>query len=316
MKGLLAAAAAGRSPMARGDGQEHGVADDAAHRHGEEGAPGRVAARVDGLLGDVRAGVVAGERPLRLQQADEEGVDVGPVLAGEASEQEGGVVLRRQHRQRAHQQRHAGEVVPGREPVEDADRAHADVVQRAMADEDHRVDAERRAASLGQPEHDHQELGQAVVDAGGDRELADGVQPGGDPPVAATAEDRRPVVEGAGGGIRGGELGEAGGDGEGHHGHQRPARGHHQRSPEAQAVAVERHRAGEHADDGEGEGEAREPAHVAEELLHVAEARQLRGVAILLARARVLAHRSAPLTPQSPSALTTRRFFRWPSNSA
>ena len=55
-----------------------------------------------------------------------------------------------------------------------------------------------------------------------------------------------------------------------------------ERAAEAQAVAVERHRAGEDGDDGEREGEVGEAAHVAQELLGVAEAGEIGGVAVEL----------------------------------
>ena len=48
------------------------VADDRRHGDGEKHAPGAVEPRHDGLLGDVRRGVVAGVGPLRLQQAEHE----------------------------------------------------------------------------------------------------------------------------------------------------------------------------------------------------------------------------------------------------
>src|SRR5439155_1763592 len=105
------------------------------------------------------------------------------------------------------------------------------------------------------------------IDARGDGELPDGVEPGGEEARAPAAEDRRPVIERARGGIGRGQLGETESDGQSEQRHQRPAEGHLQGAAVVQAVAVERDRAGEHGDDGEAEREIREPAHLAQELL-------------------------------------------------
>src|SRR5439155_19501273 len=148
--------------------------------------------------------------------------------------------------------------------------------------EDHGVYKEDHLVSTGDREQVHHERGQPVVDRRGDGELPDGVEPRGGEAPAGPAVDRGPVVERARGGEAGGELRQAGGDREGAERHQRPAHAHHQRTAAAQAVAVEGDAAGEDADHREREREVGEAAHVAEQLLRVAQPPELRRVRLPL----------------------------------
>src|SRR5262249_29262579 len=112
------------------------------------------------------------------------------------------------------------------------------------------------------------------------------VEPRGPPRPAAPAEAERPVVEAAGGRIRGRELGHARGHREREDGDERPAHRVHDRARELQPVAVEEDRAREDGDDREGDREVGEASHLAEELLGVAEAAEVFRVGIELLATR------------------------------
>ena len=68
---LLARTSAGVGHLER-QGDEHDVAEDRRHGDRQEDAPGGRGPGLDGLLGHVGRGVVAGVRPLRLEQAQRE----------------------------------------------------------------------------------------------------------------------------------------------------------------------------------------------------------------------------------------------------
>src|SRR5437762_8338228 len=104
------------------------------------------------------------------------------------------------------------------------------------------------------------------------------------PPAPAEAE--RPEVEAARRRVRGGELGHRGGHAEREHAHHRPADRVDHRPRQLEAVAVEQHGAGEDRDDRERDGEVGEAAHLAEELLRVAQPSEIPRVLLeeLLAR--------------------------------
>src|SRR5437867_3823246 len=109
------------------------------------------------------------------------------------------------------------------------------------------------------------------VDAGGDRDLADHVEPGGDPRPRAAAEPERPEVEAARRRIGRGQLGHRGRDREGEKADDRPSDRADDRSRELEPVAEEQDGAGQDRDGRERDREVVKAAHLAEELLRVAE---------------------------------------------
>ena len=88
------------------------------------------------------------------------------------------------------------------------------------------------------------------------------------------------MISGAGRGISRTKLGHAGSHRQREDRGQRPAQRHLQRAAHFQAVAEQRHRAGENRNDGKGNGEVRKPAHAAEQFLGVAEAAQVGAILI------------------------------------
>ena len=149
---------------------------------------------------------------------------------------------------------------PGGQLVEAPDEPHAQVIQDRVGQEHQREEAQDVAPFGRHPEHGSEKLGEAVVDSGGDGELADAVETCGEEPRAAAAQDRRPMIERARRRVARSELREGCGDGQGEERDERTAEGHLERAPHLQPVAVERDRAGEYRDDREAQGEVREPA--------------------------------------------------------
>ena len=137
------------------------------------------------------------------------------------------------------------------------------------------------------------EKGEPEVDARRHRDLAEQVEPAGDPAppgAALAAELGRPVVKAACGGIARAHLRHGQPDQDHHHAHQRPADVDDGRPAVAHAEVEEREAAGKDRDDRERDGEVREAAHAAQQLLRVAHAVQCLDV-----RAVSLdAHKGAP----------------------
>uniref|UniRef100_A0A804NHV4 Uncharacterized protein n=1 Tax=Zea mays TaxID=4577 RepID=A0A804NHV4_MAIZE len=79
--------------------------------------------------------------------------------------------------------------------------------------------------------------------------------PGGEGRPALAGEARAPVVEAAGGGEGGADLGHGGADGHGEGAGDEPAERHGGGPAEVEPRVVERRDPRQHRDDGEGEGE-------------------------------------------------------------
>src|SRR5205814_8958524 len=91
------------------------------------------------------------------------------------------------------------------------------------------------------------------------------------PRPSTTSETEGPEIKSAGGRIRRRDLRHRQRYGQRHHADERPAHGVRQRTSELEAVSEKQHRTGEDRDDRERDGEIREAAHLAEELLAVSE---------------------------------------------
>jgi hypothetical protein len=116
-----------------------------------------------------------------------------------------------------------------------------------------------------------QEDREPVADRGRHRDLADEVEPAGEPAPRRAAELRGPVVEAAGGREDGRDLGHGEGDDRAHQADEQPAPGDRDRPAVVERDVVRGQAAGEDRDDREGDREVLEPAHRAEELLRIAE---------------------------------------------
>ena len=110
-----------------------------------------------------------------------------------------------------------------------------------------------------------------VADRGRDRDLADQVEPAGEPAPGRAAELRRPVVEAAGGRVGRGDLGHRERDDRAHEADEQPAPRDGDRAALLEGDVVRGQAAREDRDDREADREVLEPAHRAEELLRVAE---------------------------------------------
>ena len=182
--------------------------------------------------------------------------------------------------------------------VQQRDEAHAEGVEQAVQQQDageqcDGVDGCRRQAEL-QLEQCVQEERRAEVDACGDRDLAQEVEPAGEPGPRRSVARRelgRPVVESARGRIARAHLGHREPDEQRHHADQRPAPDDQGRPTGVHAVAVQRQAPRENRDDGERDGEVRERRQMARELLRVAELVQPLGVRLAARPVRGLAHR-------------------------
>ena len=253
------------------------VADDARDDDRQHDPPWHAAARIHRLLRHARRRVVSGKRPLRLQQADDERPPVRPALrvGGDAGEHEPDRLLRRDDQHRADDRTHADDMDRDAEVVEARHQPDPDVVDHRMREQDRRVDRQHIRGRRLQPDERRHKQRAAVIDAGQRRELSDNVEPGGEPAPAFAAEPARPVIHRAGGRHRRGELRHADRDRQREHADQRPPERHLRRPAHHQAVRIERHGAGQDGDDRKRNGEVREAAHGAEQLLRVAERVQL-----------------------------------------
>ena len=109
------------------------------------------------------------------------------------------------------------------------------------------------------------------VYSGSDGDLADHVEPRGDPGPAAATESVRPIIQPASGGVRRSKFGHARGDAQGEQAHNRPADGIDNWPGKFEPITVEQDCARQHRDDREGDREIGETAHLAEQLLSIAE---------------------------------------------
>ena len=118
----------------------------------------------------------------------------------------------------------------------------------ACSAEDHGVDVDdlvRGAVKRARPEQLKQRVGEdrrAVVDPGGDRDLADQVEPAGEPTPHRAAHLGRPVVQTPGGRVLRRDLGHPEPDDDHEYRDHRPAVGLHDRAAVVQAGSVERQR--------------------------------------------------------------------------
>ena len=123
-------------------------------------------------------------------------------------------------------------------------------------------------------EERREEEGESVVDAGGDGDLAEQVEPAREPAPGAgvpLGELGRPVVEAACCRIGGGDLCHAEPDDDGEEADDDPAPDDVDGAALLHPEVVQRQAARQHRDDREGDGEVGEPAHPPVELLGVAE---------------------------------------------
>ena len=258
---------------------------------------------VVGLLGHVRRGVVAGQRVLGVEQADQGHVQRDPQdHQTEAHVRaEPGVVDRlREHRaevgpgvlveQDADDDDHgdADDVPPHRHVVEQRDEPDPEGVQQRVQDEDDGVHRDRalRADRVAdrQVEQRRREHREAEVDAGGHGDLADEVEPADEPaPLRRVAaglgrELRGPVVEAAGGRIARRDLGHAEGDEDHEEADDEPAQGHDRRAARVHREQEQRQAARQDRDDRERDREVGERLHPAPELLGIPQLMKLIGV--------------------------------------
>ena len=263
------------------------------------------------FLGHVRRCVVAGEGVLGHQQADREHVE-GAVPAGEVDDrgehEVGRLVVRRVEGEEADDEQYADDVPPDAHVVQQRDQPDAELVQQAVHKQHARVDDDgdpvvgRRAEHQVQPRVDEER--RAEVNARGDRDLAEEVEPPGEPRPrrgVVLGQLGGPVVQAAGGGVAGAHFGHGQADHQGHHADERPAPDDGDRAADDHPVAVQRQAAGEDRNDGERDGEVGESRHAPAQLL---------GVAHLVEALLVLGHRRAVIDGHGSSSLVTRRARR------
>ena len=173
--------------------------------------------------------------------------------------------------------------VPPRAHVgEERHDADSERVEQPVGHEDTGVHDEDPAQRVGEVrrhvEERGEEEGEAVVDSSRDGDLAEKVEPAGEPAPRARivlGELARPEVQSACGRVRRRDLGHPEPDDERHRPDDEPAPDDDHRAAVGHPEEVEREAPREHRDDGEGHGEVREPAHPPAQLLRVAECVQL-----------------------------------------
>ena len=279
------------------------VRDRVAHRHeqdeaGDERDPDGVedALRggdvgLDRLLGDVGRGVVAGERVLRVQQAEQRHVDghrepreprerVPPLAAEHERER---VVVRpfagAQTRtdtmtatpMRCHQTEMSFRRAT-RRMLKVFNRPCSARTTKRTAEDVPRRQPVRLVGELG--EEGREREGAAEADAGRDGDLPQQVEPAGEPrppgPALAGRQLGRPVVEAAGRRVRRADLGHREADEADDEADAQPAPVDDRRAAVLQAERVDGQAARQDRDDGERDREVGEAAHAAVELLGVA----------------------------------------------
>src|SRR5262249_60295318 len=96
----------------------------------------------------------------------------------------------------------AQHMVPSPRPIQQSDCGASEVIKSRMRKKDGGIQEQQVRAIVRQPEPRSGEERQAIVDARGNRDLADGVEPGGEEAPSGTAEDGRPMVERSGRRVR------------------------------------------------------------------------------------------------------------------
>jgi hypothetical protein len=215
------------------------------------------------------------------QQADERDVDrrAPAGVVHEAGEHEvGRLVLIRHDRQHADDDDHTDDVPPDADVVEQRDQADAEGVQQAVEQQDEPEQQDGVPRPGVEPEL-HLEEGveeerRAEVDAGGDRHLAEEVEPAGEPRPGGRVARRqlgRPVVQPAGGREARADLGHRQPDDDDHDPDDRPAPHDDGRAAGVHAEPVEGQAAAQDRNDRERDGEVREARHAPAQLLGVAQ---------------------------------------------
>ena len=175
-----------------------------------------------------------------------------------------------------HDQQHAAHVPPGRDVVDLRQEARAEHVDEPVQGDDHGVGEEdvalRERVVEPQVHERRDERRRPEVDRRSDGDLADEVEPAGEPAPPGTAQARRPVVEAAGRRIGRGDLAHRERDEDAEAADEQPAPRDRDRPTPADGDVVRRQAAGQDGDDGERDGEVREAAPAAQKLLGVAEA--------------------------------------------
>ncbi len=198
--------------------------------------------------------------------------------------------------QEADDDQHGEDVPPHRDVVQQGDQPDAEDVHQRVQPEDagvHVDDLVRRGVERSRPKQVQQCVGEdrgAVVDAGGDRDLADQVEPASEPAPGRPSHLRSPVVQTARGRILRRDLGHPEPDDDHEDRDDRPAPRLLDRSPVVDARRVERERPRQDRDDRERDREVREAAHPSPQLLGVAEG--VEHAPVLLVR-RIIGHSSA-----------------------
>ena len=177
-----------------------------------------------------------------------------------------------------HHDEHPEHVPPHADVVEERDQANAERVQQAVKDQHDGVDLDQDDLGGDDVERHVQEPaedgGESEVDAGRDRDLAEHVEPSREPrPRGSVAlrELRRPVVQTAGRRVARAHLAHRERDERDHEADERPPVGRVDRATDRHPEPEQGEAPRQDRDDRERDGEVREPAHPAFELLRVAE---------------------------------------------
>ncbi len=179
--------------------------------------------------------------------------------------------------QHGHDEQHPEDVPPDADVVQLGHDAHAELVERAVQDQDRgeqqdRVPRPRVEAPL-QVEQGVEEERRAEVDARRHRHLAQEVEPAGEPRPGGgvvLGQLGRPVVQAAGRREAGADFGHGQADQQRHHPDERPAPGDQRGAAGVHPGSVEGQAAGQDRDDRERDGEVREAGHVPAKFLRVA----------------------------------------------
>ena len=177
--------------------------------------------------------------------------------------------------------RHADQMPPDRDVVEQGHQSDAVGVQQALREEDDGQEADgvprRQPVGLVGPlrQEGRDRVGAAETDAGRHGDLPQQVEPAGEPrPDRGAVAGRalgRPVVQAAGRRVGRADLAHREADEDHDHADEQPAPVHDRRAAVEQAELVDGQAARQDRDDREGDGEVAEAAHAAVELLGVAE---------------------------------------------
>ncbi len=243
-----------------------------------------------GLLGHVGRGVVAGEGVLRHEQPDHEDEprhsERRLVLELGEDERCRGVVAgdeEQHHRDGEHPQ----DVPPGADVRKEGDDPYPEAVEEPMGDEHAGVDGQYPAGGVGevrrQVQEDGEEGGEPEVDAGGDGDLAQQVEPAREPAPGGgvvLGQLGRPVVEAAGGRVGRCDLGHAEPDDRRKDADDDPAPHDDHGAAVGHAEVVEGEAPRQNRDDRERHREVGEAAHPPAELLRVAQLVELGGVVV------------------------------------